>query len=181
MSLLTLSLGHPLSLARFPVLLRARAAMFAVNHWQLDQSRCLPHDAELCSMAAVPAAAGTACPGNLGAAGLGSAGLLLQMVALAWSVWCWRQSGLFQGCAAVQEAVPVPRAGGTGRSPLRLSLLPSKPHSSPFKASSTRCMEQGRKNRSPPARTAKDSQSRSLCSRNPEWEGGAGLSSRRCL
>lgn len=74
--------------------------MFAVNHWQLEQSGCLANDAVLCSMAALPAAAGTACPGNLGAAGLGSAGLLLQMVALAWSVWCWKQSGLLKGCAA---------------------------------------------------------------------------------
>lgn len=33
--------------------------MFAVNHWQLDQNSCLPNDAVLCSIAAVPAAAGT--------------------------------------------------------------------------------------------------------------------------
>lgn len=40
---------------------------------------------------------------------------------------------------------------------------------------------EGGKNRPPPAKTAKESESWGLYSRNPEREGGAGLSSRRCL
>lgn len=82
--------------------------MFAVNHWQLEQSGCLANDAVLCSMAALPAAAGTACPGNLGAAGLG-----LQGCCSRWWPWhgqCGVGSNL--GCSRAvllgQEAVPAP-------------------------------------------------------------------------
>lgn len=95
--------------------------MFAVSHWQLDQNSCLPNDAVLCCTAALPAAAGTPCPGSLGAAGLGSAGVLLPVVALGWMggvVWCWWQPGPCQGCAA--------GAGGTGG-----SLHGAQPLSSP--------------------------------------------------
>lgn len=72
--------------------------MFAVNHWQLDQNSCLPNDAVLCSMAALPAAAGTPSWGIW----------VLQGRALQdwWSMW-WPWDG---------QCGVGPGAGGAGRS-----------------------------------------------------------------
>lgn len=162
---------------------QAEPAMFAVNHWQLDQNCCLPNDAVLCSIAAMPAAAGTACPGNLGSAGA--------VIHVGWSVRCgialleavWAVQGLYCRCRWLY--LP-PRAGGTGRSlhgtqpPASLGLQQSLAVP-PSKLPALTAQSRGGKNRPPPAKTAKESESRSLYSRNPEREGGAGLSSRRCL
>lgn len=50
---------------------QAEAAMFSVEHWQLDQNSCLPNDNVLRDIAAVLTAAEVGVPQDLGWGGLG--------------------------------------------------------------------------------------------------------------
>lgn len=77
--------------------------MFAVSHWQLKQNRCLANEAVLCSITAVPAAAGTSCPANPGAAGVG-----IPEVAVGWSVVWGGPAGGTLGSAAAAGGLYLP-------------------------------------------------------------------------
>lgn len=110
---------------------------------------------------------------------------------MGWSVRCgialleavWAVQGLCCRCRWLY--LPPEQAGQAGHS-MGLSLPPasgcSKASQFPLQSFQHSLHRAGGgKNRPPPAKTAKESESRSLYSRNPEREGGAGLSSRRCL